>query len=706
MAAPPAERWVDIFVSGHEGYGDSRRGVRQYAYNRVHGALHLRTPGELATAPPVVQAPAAFNTPTPCPFAVEWEDTTPNPILLFGIADLVYTSLGNSFSTVSAGATITDGKLHDDGSGVPYLYLALGGGGSTKVKRRNRAGTITACTNLVAEKLLSLNNDLYITATPAGGTAICAVGKVAAGTDPGSAAQPALTVVGRPTTKINNLVADAEGRAPVALKPEGIFGYDRALNVWRAIGKVQYHPDNGKAFWYEQGFLCVALGAGGAVRVRGTQLERWDPLPESATADESTTGQVITAAATLQNGAILVTAPGAKRAAGGGTQLDSNAVVDFGKTTDGGAGYTDYSTAVSDMDPTTYADLSLLDTPANGDWFVVGHVRPFIGVVLDILAANTNAATVTAEIWTAFGWQSVGVAELTGGATPLQRTDGRAMYIVTSDPLAIGWQQTALTVGSPKTRYWMRFSYSAALSATVRIRGVRVMPWMPRLAPAGSLATLPNVCVTDGLDRAGAFPHVLYSHVDESGRHVVHDLGSSAGAGSQGGIDIIEQAVHAIGGKSLGLSTDYRNGFDRSVVLIGLKRLYLLDFFEHLTEEQWPFNSPGIGGLVEFAAVDLGGPAQLRALEVEGRGWEAAGHLFHRFEDGRAWSAGGHFDAIPWRADVANAGAGSQLRVALAIKPTYGYGTQRSRVTRVRALVRDVKRADVALAPQNPPVVA
>ena len=693
---------IDIFVSGHEGYGDShrdsrpytpvamlsnnRRVQRQYSYNRCAGQVDPRWPGELAQGYRLYQSSVTDQTEPPF-FMTEWTDSAGNPLVL--VLDNKRCVRIQPFPTrtveITFPSTATGGAMHDDGSGIPYLYVALSD--DFTIRRRNLAGTWTAAATVNGQKLLSLNNDLYITARPPAGptgTAFCAVGKIGAGTDPASAAQPSMTVVGLPSTSINNLAAHGDGIAVMALKPEGIFAYDRALALWRPLGRIPYHEDNGKVFWYEDSDLCVALGSGGAVRVRGTQLVAWDLIPLHATPDVQTTTQVIAAATQVRNWGALVTQIGAKRGRSGGNRGVGSQVVDCLKTTDG-VTYADYSTQVSDGDPTTVAPLGAL--PAANAWVLVGHPQPFYGVRLDLGAKNANVATLKAEYW-AGAWTDGSVQDLTASGTgaTLAR-DGWA--VLATDPVAGGWVPTSF---GGKSRYWLRLSVSAPLSASVDVTGIDLMPWRPGVPSAIGWA------LRDSQDRAGVRPHLLLSRLDEAGRHVVHDMGDL------GGPDEIGAMLYAKAGGIL--AND-----DRRLVLLGKRVLtgIAMPPADRPQVEPWPLF--GLNGLMEFSAIDLPAGSEVAAFVVEGNEWNGpSGELHYRFDDrGQAWSRAGAWTALPATIPLPPGQSGTICRVLVCWQGGPGgadeYATVRARVTRVQAVLRagGVRHA-AALGAQTQPV--
>lgn len=681
-------QWVDIFVSGHNGYGDSRRQRRQFGYNRVSGSIDARTPGEITPGADNTKVLATHTAAGVPVYVGSWEDTSGNPVVIYCYDDIIKALARGGVlaaTNILGVPLITSACMHDDGSGVPYLYVARGApaGGTNKVNRRDRAATVTTCANLVADKLLSLNNNLYITATPSGGTATCGVGKVAAGSNPATVAQPALTVVGMASSPINNIVADGDGRAPVCLKPEGIFGFDRALGLWRAIGRIQHHPDNGKAYWYEQGDLCVALGAGGVVRVHAAVLMPWSPF-DGATPDTSTTTQHIAAGTSFGDGALLVTKAGTKAQRSGGSSYIP--AVFFKKTIDNGATFTDYSSAVSDGQDGTYADLSSLGTLAAGDWFVVGHRQPFVGVEFDMLAPNANLSLAAVQYRLADGtWVDVESVDLTSAGDQFLRQSGW-VFLWNADETDMvadgGWALSSFS-GPLNYQYWLRFSVSATLGATVRVRGVRLLPWRR------------GINTRDGGDRAGLFPHLLHSMTDETGQHVVHDLGAAMPDPDAVGVCAW-----------LPYDTASTNGEANALIIVSQNGIHYRSVLAQSSDAVWPIVSDG---LIEFPSIALDAPARLAELVVEGRSWgtagaSAAGRVYYHYDDGRAWSYAGQFSGLPWRTSVVPDGGGTTLKVCLVIFQGDKFAGAPT-VTRIRARMEPVARAAVHLPAQIPPVV-
>ncbi len=681
--APKGQIRIPVFRGGQEGYGDSRvlPQKRQNSYNRTSYNADMRWPGEMREFFINPLPVGVFHNNAPI-YITEWEDTVPNPLILY-VAD-------NKIMKIQAGAVTTDTTLaavatgatmHDNGSGVPYLYVAEGGvPGAAKVQRRDRTGAITIATNLYADKLLSLAGNLYITAASSTGPTngiTNGIGVVTVGTDPNVAAQPALTVIGNPGRKINNITAVRY--APVCLKQDGSCADDRLSDTWLNHAnwmKDLPHPDNGKVYWYEGTDVCIALGMGGAVRFNGFVAIPYDLLPlEDTTPDLDTTTQLIAAGGTARHWGALVTQIGAKRQRNGGagdptqpTGLGAGSTPNVAKSTDAGATFTSYGSQAFDGDPTTFADLSALPGAGSGQVYFV-HSQPFQGVKLSVLAANANAATWTAAVWNGTTWVNIGVVDLTlitGNTVTLGRT---GWMMIASDPVAaVGWKRGGIGVLGA-TQYQLRLTVSAALSASVQVNAVDFLPWRPSLDPV-------NFSV-DGMDRAGMYPHLLFSRTQGDGAHVVHDMGRLQNADEVGAV-----IYAAVGGASL--------NDDRQIVICGKNYVTWtsMSLDDRPAAFGWPVNS--INVLVERPGIDLGVVARLNAVELDGFDFRRQGFLYYRFEDGRPWTLAGEFRSLPARIEVPSSDrVGDVIRFAVGWKAGADGGAMpmSPRITRVDAFV-------------------
>jgi hypothetical protein len=679
---------LPVFRSAHEGFGDARRVARKFSYNRCAGSVDPRWPGELRAG--IARAAAAPSPGAGRPIgAVEWETDLGRPLILYAQDNLVKTLRAGIVSTAALAGTATAGPvMHDDGSGVPYAYFGFGGNAasSQKIQRRNRTGTITQDDALVAEKILSLGNAFYGTRIPSGGTTACGVYKVTG--DPFAAALPAPTIVGSPSTKINNLVAVR--RAPVALKPEGIFGYDSEQDLWTnfAIWMERLpHPDNGKVFWYEGDDLIVALGSGGAARFDGFSVEPDDIIPLEATPDERTPAPIIIAAANTRHWAYLATQPGGRGFVAGGSGSTSPPQVDAGVTQDNGASFTDVSANVSDGNPTTDAVITLDPVTTPIDWLVVGNEEPFYGLYLEIeVAAPSPPSSIELFIWTGVAWTSMGIANI-------DTTDGFARsgwIIMTADPIATGWVQNALNVGGSKTRYWLRLQPSSA-PGTFNVSAIKLLPWLPGFSELSGAA----------VEHAAGPPHLLATRRGDDGVRVTHDMGTFP----QGSTSLAEEIGAMIYGPAGGSGANS----ERRLVLFGRKNIHQLNMAEEDQPGLYLWNLLGAYGEVELPFDELEGPGRLKEIMVDGLEWKADDkiHVYYDCGDGLPWRYAGRFDTVPARIEVNDAQAISRVRFlvgwTLAVGSQSGAGTPR--LTRIDALIEPAPDERVVRVPRRTPAV-
>lgn len=147
----------------------------------------------------------------------------------------------------------------------------------------------------------------------------------------------------------------------------------------------------------------------------------------------------------------------------------------FYKTLDGGATYPyHYNWFVRDGNPATYANLNALNTVAAGEWCLISSQRTFAGLVIDMsipASVNTNASVLSVEYWDGAAWQAV--AGLVDGTSVAGKTLAKSGDITWTDPGAPPWE--LLDIGEPKPHpkasYFIRFSVSAQLSASVSVTG-------------------------------------------------------------------------------------------------------------------------------------------------------------------------------------------------------------------------------------------
>lgn len=153
-------------------------------------------------------------------------------------------------------------------------------------------------------------------------------------------------------------------------------------------------------------------------------------------------------------------------------RLSPNSLKDptgFLKTVNAEVGFTDYTSQVKDDNVATVADLSNLDTLANGDAVFIGYSEPFVGVSIEIktTAKNSNASVMSAHYENGAGYQALTMKDFTKLAGASLDHDGEVLWDAPSD-----WVKS--TKGGISA-YWARLTFSAALDASVNIEECGVL---------------------------------------------------------------------------------------------------------------------------------------------------------------------------------------------------------------------------------------
>lgn len=505
VADKPESVTVKLFSSFHEGFGDADQitGDAGQAppintpqrYNRGHGSIDPRWPGQIRHGLGIKRT-AVNHDLTPV-FAQEWTDTN-------GIYPAIFYLVGQKImkirfgtptevGTNALGSNATDGMFDDDGSGIPYLYASFSGVSSgAKIRRMNRAQTVTTSADVYAHLLLSLNGKAYRSITPTSGTANCQVSVCPYGRDRFVVANwLAGVTVGFAGTSIN--VLTAVRNAPVAIKPEGIFAYNATLDQWIDYTPSWWrfmHLDNGKGAFFIGDSLVIPMGDGGAVVFDGNNVRPFDPGGLGSSPNVHTTKTKFTTMAALRHWIAGATAAPAKYISAGNSL---RMFVD-------NSGFTDESADVRDLDLTTEATLPTTPT------IYIGWTRPFTAFRFDTGLANTVARTMTVAVGQSNGtYASVSVVDFTSLAgAPLGQSGSIVML---EDPIgAKAWAKT--TVNSVEL-YWVKITFSGAITNATSWLTCQIQPWYPSIDY--------DLFPLDGLDKSGCFPHILMGRGNQSG---------------------------------------------------------------------------------------------------------------------------------------------------------------------------------------------
>ena len=147
----------------------------------------------------------------------------------------------------------------------------------------------------------------------------------------------------------------------------------------------------------------------------------------------------------------------------------------FMKTVNNGANYTSYLTEVTDNDNAQSAVLDALSTVANGDWVIVGYSSPFLGLILDLKSININASVMTIQYWNGAAWTAFSTSHNFNTACDYTSYLGKSLQrgeAVIWSRSPTDWAQSTI---SGTSAYWIRMSFSATLSTTVRVSECRVI---------------------------------------------------------------------------------------------------------------------------------------------------------------------------------------------------------------------------------------
>lgn len=671
---------VPLFESGHGGYGDGRSVSRPHRYNRVLRGFDNRTPGEAAFSHFITTV--AYPGPIELDFApvavIEWRDTNALDPATF-IIDANNNSAGGRIFKLKNGAitqvtngssivvddVITDAVLHDNGSGLPFIYLAHAHSADVERMGIDQAIDTSTTGDVERDKLASINGYLYGSANVAG-VGVSAnhqvfngITFVLPGADPMSQANwSPIQHVGFASTDIVAIVRVQS--VACVIKPEGIFVLSRETDLWenRMPAWERYpHPDNGRGTFTLGAAAVIPMARGGALIFDGYTIRDFSVYDKLATPNLDTTQQTISCMGMSPTGLLAVTTVNRGVAEGTGsryrhgqinTQVVNSKLTRRGgaddsgsdvlgtrvfKSTDAGANFTDYTTAVNDGDITTVMDISSLDTLGNGDFYLVGHPRPFQGVMFYHRGGdanfNANASAVSAHIWDGTQWVSITVQNFTsrdhGNGQAAHGKTGIVMF--TQDPVQLGWAadnvDSIYSVSEDtQNNYYVRYSFSATLDSTTKPVAVELLPYRPPI----DVTNFPE----DALDRAGAYPHLLWGEPAQEGTATWHDLGAIITGITD--TDEIGALLFCEVGGSKGNSTNKLCAFGR-------RQVYMIEDFDP-TNIGWPYVSPS--GLQEWGSLrPLNGKVcALREIRLEFRDADALTNMFfyYRHDENERWS--------------------------------------------------------------------
>jgi hypothetical protein len=642
---------VKLFESAHGGYGDAQE-VGNFRYNRVHGSIDARWPGQVR-AGLEIQSIANANWDRIPVFAVEWTDAQgTNPQVYILVQDEVWALRFGSLTQTSTGnilsENVTTGMFHDNGSGVPLIYAGFGDTGSeaniksiTRFTPSGDATVVAAGGTTRADQLLSHSGKAYRSYRPTGGQNTCYISTLGIGRNPLTAADwGAGQLVGNAGTDVNAIIA-VQHRV-FAVKPEGIFLYIQEIDQWvnQTPGWVRFmHLRNGVGAFSLGNLAVIPLGDGGAVIFDGYNVKEFDPAGFDASPNAHTTTNQIGGLGTLKYWVVGATATG-QGVGGEGNEVgpkeisagDSLRVWHFDQ---GVPAYSDDSANLRDGDLTTSETWVINNT---GDYVYIGWTRPFTQISIDFSTVQTNtSATLTVAVGTTAGspgtYTTVAARDFTDLAGASFGQSGK--IVMTEDP--VGQKSWVKTTVNSVELYWVRLSWDQAHSGADAIAvSVRIQPWHPSINDTDF--------PLDGLDKSGNFPHIIMGTKDRE-KNTWHDMGSLPEP------DDIGVVLYAnVGGTSL---NRYRN-----LVLIGRYRIWRMDVSagDHPGTEPAPhihdkclIEAPSIvpvPGTAEEPGTKL---SRLVRVRINGQEADPAllGRFYYTWDWGRSWNRTSAVERFP-----------------------------------------------------------
>lgn len=230
-----------------------------------------------------------------------------------------------------------------------------------------------------------------------------------------------------------------------------------------------------------------------------------------------------------QHGPIVWSTDGTTWVVDGNTTGRALAPKGFFKTVNAGVAFTSYTDNVADANTATVADLSSLDTLANGDYVVLGAEFPFYSATFTIGSANSNASVVAGHIWDGTTWVAV---TITDGTISAGHSLGLTGTMSWTRP-ATAWARTVIAnTGQAVSLFYLRLSWSAALDASTTVQKISLLynHEADRFAVSGNtLASLRGNRIT--LNTAGGPSGTWFSNSDPIG----DDSQTAEGLGAAGG---------------------------------------------------------------------------------------------------------------------------------------------------------------------------
>ncbi|KKL08093.1 hypothetical protein LCGC14_2579330, partial [marine sediment metagenome] len=386
---PVGDRDITLFAGGTDGYGDALNvGRDSYAW-AIGFDFSARGRATLAIVPSSVTT-SSGGILTEIGAAFEFRNTAGDPLILVanGLANttrrvgLLENNTYTPDDDSESGVAYTGGVLyqHDDSNADTEVAYFCNGTGKTALRIRNRAGTFNTIGTATADQLAVIGSDLWRVIDA------YKLEKLVLGTFPGTEANwsGVRTRVGTPSFPINKVLEF--GGAPIVLTGSGVYRYNPAPRTARFENLTPFvaaHKDNGKGGFADgRGRIYYPTVNGNILVLSFGSQSQQGPLRFNWIDRNTPWGTIGEMTADAEH-IYASLEPGSIRTQQLGLVMKSD---------DGGV-FTTHTSAVTDQDYTTNADVSLLKFTAL-DFIYVGADEPFWGVWMDVLVATTGSATV------------------------------------------------------------------------------------------------------------------------------------------------------------------------------------------------------------------------------------------------------------------------------------------------------------------------
>lgn len=195
------------------------------------------------------------------------------------------------------------------------------------------------------------------------------------------------------------------------------------------------------------------------------------------------------------------------------------------------ANMTNYSNAAQDNSTGTTLVFSSLATLANLGAVYIGSREPFLGVTIDVNAANSNASVLTVKYRKSDNtWADITATDNTASGGATLAIDGTVTWSEPSD--WIGCRLSDVVAGIDpsfgavmnQTRFWTRWEVSAALDASTTCNSIIALPRTTYQEIVSGMSWQEQVIVGEGgicgisaLTDAGTANLVVNAHVQQRG---------------------------------------------------------------------------------------------------------------------------------------------------------------------------------------------